>query len=171
MNNAHIHLLINHVPVLGTLLVLALLAFAAARRSSGRTRDALGVLAVLGAVSVVVYLTGGAAEDSVENLPGVSERMIESHEEAALAATVALGALAALAIATLWRFRGRVLPRWVAFAGLFGTAVVAGMMAWTANLGGQIRHSEIRADGAAATVEAAVPAADEGHERGEEQAR
>ena len=89
MNNAHIHLLLNHIPVLGTLLVLALLAFAAARRSPGRTRDALGVLAVLGVVSVVVYLTGGAAEDSVENLPGISERMIESHEESSSKSVVA----------------------------------------------------------------------------------
>ena len=170
MNNAHLHLLVNHIPVLGTLLVLALLAFAAARRSAGRTRDALGLLAVLGVASVEVYLTGEPAADAVENVPGVSEGLIESHEEAALAATIALGALAVLAIAALWRFRGRVLPRWVTFAGLAGTIAVAGMMAWTANLGGEIRHTEIRA-GSGTTTEAQLPSRGEGRVQQDDESR
>ncbi|HEX8848839.1 MAG TPA: hypothetical protein VF761_04825 [Gemmatimonadaceae bacterium] len=144
MNTAHVHLLLNHIPVLGTLLALALLAWAVARKQPSRAKDGLGLLVILGVVAIVVYLTGGAAEDAVENLPGVSEGLIESHEEAALAATIALGALGLMSLLALWRFRARSLPRWVPMAGLAGAAVVAAMMAWTANIGGQIRHSEIR---------------------------
>lgn len=157
MNTAHIHLLLNHIPVLGTLLALALLGWAVARKQPSRAKDGLALLVILAVVAVVVYLTGGAAEDAVENLAGVSEGMIESHEEAALAATIVLGALGLLSLVTLWRFRARPLPRWVPMAGLAGAAVVAGMMAWTANIGGQIRHSEIRGGtGAVSTQEAST---------------
>ena len=144
MNTAHLHLLVNHVPVLGTLLALALLAWPVARRQPSRAKDAMGLLVILGIVAVGVYLTGGAAEDAVENLPVVSEGLIEAHEEAALAATIALGVLGLMSLVALWWYRTRPLPRWVPLAGLTGVAIVAGMMAWTANIGGQIRHSEIR---------------------------
>ncbi|HEX2779228.1 MAG TPA: hypothetical protein VHM30_07005 [Gemmatimonadaceae bacterium] len=153
MDTIHLHLLLNHIPVLGTMLALALLLFALPRQNVARARDALRLLVGLGIVAVIVYLTGGAAEEGVEDLPGVSESLIETHEEAALAATIALGVLAVGAIAALWRYRTRTLPRWVTLAGFAGTLVVAGMMGWTANLGGQIRHSEIRSGAATTTAE------------------
>lgn len=144
MNGAHIHLLINHVPILGTFLALALLVAALPRHNVPRARSAFWLLVGLGIATVVVFLTGEPAEEAVERLPGVAETLIESHEEAALASTIALGALGVFALGALWWFRRRALPRWVVLAGTAGTLGVAGMMAWTANLGGQIRHTEIR---------------------------
>ena len=35
---------------------------------------------------------------------------------------------------------------------LVASLIVSGLMAWTANLGGQIRHTEIRADNSPAAV-------------------
>ncbi|HEX9084042.1 MAG TPA: hypothetical protein VF836_04835 [Gemmatimonadaceae bacterium] len=35
-------------------------------------------------------------------------------------------------------------PRWIALAGLVGTLALSTLMGWTANLGGQIRHTEIQ---------------------------
>lgn len=169
MDTIHLHLLLNHVPVLGTMLALALLLFALPRHNVARARDGLRLLVGLGIVAVVVFLTGGAAEDAVENLPGVSESIIETHEEAALAATIALGVLGVGALVALWRYRARALPRWVPLAGFAGTLVVAGLMGWTANLGGQIRHTEIRS-GAVATAaergEGAVNSEREGDDHG-----
>ena len=144
MNAAHIHLLINHVPVIGTLFALLLLVAALPRHDTSRARTALWMLVGLGIAAVAVFLTGEPAEEAIEQLPGVEEALIESHEEAALAATIALAALGTFALGALWWFRRRSLPRWVVLAGTAGTLAVAGMMAWTANLGGQIRHTEIR---------------------------
>jgi len=44
----------------------------------------------------------------------------------------------------LWAWRSKQTPRWIALAGVVGTLAVSALMGWTANLGGQIRHTEIQ---------------------------
>jgi hypothetical protein len=148
MDSTHVHLALSHVPVIIVPVGIALLFFGALRRN----RDAMiagMVLFVLSALTAGgVFLTGEEAEDAVENLPGVSHAVIERHEEfasATLAATMALGAVALVSAALLHRSRK------VALAAIGSTVVVslaaAAMLLQTANLGGQVRHTEIRPDG------------------------
>ena len=165
MNGAHLHLLVNHVPVLGTFLALALLLAALPRGSAAWARNAFRLLVALGVATLGVFLTGEPAEETVEDIAGVAESLIERHEEAALAATIALGALAAFALGALLWFRRRPLPRWVVLAATVGTLVIAGMMGWTANLGGQIRHTEIRS-GAVTPTEGAPVSGEDGRRGG-----
>lgn len=145
MSAAHLHLLLNHIPVIGTVIALFLLGYAALRRDEGLVRVCLGLFAVLGVAAVAAFLTGEPAEEAVEGLAGVSEAVVERHEEAALLATVALGGLGLLAAAALAWFRRRPLPAWTSAVFLVLALVPAVAMAWTANLGGEIRHPEIRA--------------------------
>lgn len=145
MNTVHIHLLLNHVPVIGTLLGIVLIAWAILRSSTEVARTALALFVILAPIALVVYLTGEPVEHLVERLPGVTEGAIEAHEEAATIATVALGGLGVVALWALVYFRRRVLPRAVLLIVLVYSLAVGGLMAWTANLGGQIRHTEIRA--------------------------
>ncbi len=71
MSIIHLHLLLNHVPVVGTLFALVLFSAALLLRETVFTRFALGFSAVLAAVAVAVYFTGGPAEEAVEKLAGV----------------------------------------------------------------------------------------------------
>lgn len=151
MSPVHMHLLLNHVPVIGTLLVLFVLGVAVWRRSSEIGKLALAMLAGIAAVTVAVFLTGEPAEEAVEKLAGVSESLIHSHEEAAEIALIVTGVSGVLALGALLAFRRRQLPRWVMGASVAMVLAVSGFMAWTANLGGQIRHSEIRSATATAT--------------------
>ena len=144
MSTVHLHLLLNHVPVIGTIIGLCLLAYAALRKDEGLARASLGMFAVLALVAIATFLTGEPAEEAVEGMAGVSESFIERHEEAALLSTIALGVLGALSLGMLLWFRRRHLPRLAAVAFLAAGLIPAGAMAWTANLGGQIRHTEIR---------------------------
>lgn len=144
MNPAHLHLLINHVPVIGAVIGLALLAAAIVRRSDELARVTFWLYALLGAASLVVYLTGEPAEEAVERLAGVSESLIEQHEEAALVATIAMGAAGALALLATIVFRRKAIPRGIVGGGLVVALLIIGLMGYTANLGGQIRHTEIR---------------------------
>jgi len=144
MSIVHLHLLLNHVPVVGTLFALLLFAAALFFREAIPIRFALGFSAAIAVVAVAVYFTGGAAEEAVEKLAGVTERAIEQHEEAAELSTIAVSLFGALSLVALAVFRKGSVPRWVGAAGLVGTIVLSGLMAWTANLGGQIRHTEIQ---------------------------
>ena len=151
MNVVHLHLLLNHVPVVGVVFVTLLLMLGVLRGSAEIARVSLALLALVGAASILVYLTGEPAQDAIEKLPGFSERLVDRHEDAALIATVAAGCGGALALGALVFYRGRVLPRWLSLLVLVAAVGASGLMAYTANLGGQIRHTEIRS-GSAATA-------------------
>jgi hypothetical protein len=166
MSTVHLHLLLNHVPVIGTIIGLCLLAWAVYRADQGIARATLGLFAILAVVALATFLTGEPAEEAVEGLAGVSEGAIERHEEAALLATVAVGILGAASLGALAWFRRRALPRRAMALMLALAMVPAGAMAWTASLGGQIRHSEIRADASVRVPD--VQVARQGGEEAEE---
>lgn len=147
MNWAHVHLLLNHVPVLGTLFGLLLLAWGMVRRNESIQRAALATFFVAALVAVPVFLTGEPSEDAVEHLAGTAEGAIEVHEDAALLALIGVELLGVIAVLSVIRRRA-VLPRFVTRAALVISVITAGLMARTANLGGKIRHAELR--GAAA---------------------
>lgn len=144
MDAAHIHLLLNHVPVLGTFFGLALLGYGLARDSDEILKAGLGTLVIVGIAAVVVYLTGEPAEELVEGVAGVSHSALEAHEETALWATWGGGVLGAVALAGLWRYRRAPVARAFAIATLVLTVATSGLMAWTANSGGKVHHPELR---------------------------
>lgn len=147
MNSAHVHLLLNHLPVLGTGFGILLLAFAWLRKSEELKRVSLGIF-ILAAVSAVpAYLTGEPAEEIIEQLPGVSEAIIEQHENAALLALIAAAVTGIVSLIGLFfARRAEKLPAWVVLTPLVLALATGGLMARTASFGGQIRHTEIRAD-------------------------
>src|SRR5687767_6055512 len=146
MNPAHIHLMLNHVPLFGALAVTILCGLALLRRQQGLARGGLLVAVLTAIVGVAVYLTGEPAEELVEDLPGVSEAVLETHEEIALVATVVLGAFGVLAVIGLIAFRHGVTMGFTR-ALLAASFVPLAAVAYTAYLGGQVRHSEIRSGG------------------------
>jgi hypothetical protein len=99
-------------------------------------------------VALPVYFTGDAIEDRVEKLPGVSEAVIDRHKDAAGVALAGAEVLGAIGVAGLVLVVRRAMPGWFIPATLALTIVGGGLMAWTASVGGQIRHTEIRAGGA-----------------------
>jgi hypothetical protein len=152
MSIVHLHLLMNHIPVVGSLFALLLFAGTMFRKAVS-LRFALWFAVGLGGAAIAVYLTGEPAAGRIEKLFGITEQSIERHEAMAEAATIAAGILAGLSLIALLAFRGKEIPRWVGAAGLVGMVVLSVTMGWTANLGGQIRHSEIRGS----VVSAAAP--------------
>ena len=143
MSLVHLHLVLNHVPMIGLVFVALILAIAWWRGSGEMTRLGLVFAVGLAVVAGIVFLTGEPAEEAVEKLAGVTDRAIHAHEEAAEAALIATslaGLVSVLGLAIFWK---RALPRWVSGAALAVVLVAGGVMGWAANLGGQIRHTEI----------------------------
>ncbi len=145
INPAHLHLVTNHIPVLGCLFVGALLAAALATRSADLARASLAAFALVALVTIPAYLSGDPAHEIVEEMDGVSRRAIHTHEDAALPAFVVIETLGALSVFGLVWFRGgRPAPRAFLAAALALAIVASLLVARAANLGGLIRHPEIR---------------------------
>lgn len=154
LSSAHIHLAINHLPVVGALLTAATLALAALSRSTSIRNLGFGLLVFAAVSTLPAYFSGEGAEEMVEHRPGVSEKLIEQHEEAALralAVTLVAGVVAAAALFGVRLRRERVVRPLFAVA-LLSALTATGLMGQAANLGGQIRHDEIRAQNADASV-------------------
>jgi hypothetical protein len=147
VGGAHPHLIVNHLPVFATGIGIVLLLFAWRRREqTGRLQAALLVLVIAGLASGAAFLTGIPAEEAVEGLPGVEEHMVHEHHGPALAALVASVLTAVVAVVAYLRSRrpGVVLSsRWFALLGLASLVSIV-LLGWASNLGGLIRHTEIR---------------------------
>ena len=142
---AHVHLAVNHLPVILVPVSIAMLTAAWAKKSAELRKAGLTWLVVAAVAGGAAYLTGEPAEKVIEDLPAVSKAAIEEHEEAALLAAVATGAAGFLALGALVIGRGPApTPGWILATTFVVALVAAGLMVRTANLGGRISHPEIR---------------------------
>ncbi len=151
MDATHLHLIINHLPIMGVPLVAALLAWGILRDSREVTRTALGAAVVVAALAYPVFLTGEPAEEGIEHTPGFSEQLVHDHEERAEAALIAVLLTGAAAAGAFWMSRKTEgTPRALGGITLAGLLVSAGLLGLTGLSGGQIAHDEIRGPLAAA---------------------
>ncbi|MFW7380617.1 MAG: hypothetical protein ACOH5I_17525 [Oligoflexus sp.] len=146
MTDVHLHLILNHLPVVGFIFAIGFLAYAFLQTSADVKRVALGFVFVTALSTIPAYYSGEGAEDVVENLSGFNEDLIEAHEERAelaLALTQITGFIALVSLlfgraSTPQRLKTLSL---VTIVAAIASAVALGL---TANTGGKIRHSEIR---------------------------
>ena len=147
MNPAHAHLVLNHIPVIGLPLAAFLLLYGILRKSEEIEKMGYIAFVLLALITVPSYLTGEPAERVIKNLSGVSETYTEQHEDAATLALIGTGILGVLALIGLFVFRApKTLSGFSLVIVLSIALITAILMAWTANLGGQIRHTELRSD-------------------------
>lgn len=149
----HLHLLLNHVPTVGSVAALGLLLLALVRRNDHLLRAGLEVLFVVALATLPVYLTGVAAGSAIEELDGVAVEAIRTHETAALLAFVWMQITGFFAWHALWQGRRLPqLPRASVGAVLLLSVITVALMGRAATIGGEIRHPEILASPEAATV-------------------
>ncbi len=176
MDSAYLHIVTNHIPIIGVPFAIAILILGMWRRSDDLKSAAFLSFTLLGLIAIVVYLTGEPAEEVVEHTAGVAENAIDAHSDFsvfALAAILVTGALSGVAFLLFkgWRLlipekgssdSGSSYPVWVAPSILLLALACAGMLGYTGKLGGMIRHTEFYS-GAGAT------GGEEEHEDGEEE--
>lgn len=150
MNGQQLHLLLNHVPVVGAIGALLLLIIAWAWPGKALVRTALVFTALVGVSAVLAFVTGEPAEEIVEGLPGITDAAIHEHEEAADRALWIGIAAGVAALGTLFVGRKRPVKRSALLPSLVLTAVLVAAMAWTAHLGGLIHRPEMRGGAAVA---------------------
>lgn len=144
MNASQIHLALTHVPVILSFIGLVILIVSFFKKNETLTKTAFYIFLAAGLFTIPVYLTGENTEEIVEHLPGVSENLIEQHEEVAGIALVLISISSIVSLAGLASGRFPKLAKAMKLTALFFALGSAAVMAQTAHLGGQIRHTEIR---------------------------
>ena len=143
---SHVHLLLNHVPTVGTAIAIGLLVVSFIRRNDELKRVALEAFFVIALLTIPAYTTGLAAQIQIQKQPGVSDVLIESHEDAAIWAFALMQLTGGFAWLALWkRRRSGGQARGAMLAVVLLSALTMAATARTANLGGEIRHPEILA--------------------------
>lgn len=158
MNIAYLHIVLNHLPIVGVPFGLGLLLLGVLTKNDSIKRSALLAFVVVGILTVPVYLTGRGGEDFVEDLAGVSEDSIHAHEDMASIAFISVGVLALSSLFAFLKYQGLHLfrrriaeetepsnsgvPGWVGLTVLVLALVSSGVLAYTGKLGGKIRHTE-----------------------------
>lgn len=145
VNWAHVHIMINHFPVVGVFGAILLLVYALVKKSEEMKMVSLGIFVLIALITIPVFFTGEAAENVVKKLPGVTETYIGRHEEFAEYSITVMEILGAMSLLGLYFiFRSGTIPKWLFLIVLLLSLLTAAIVGLTANLGGQIRHTEIR---------------------------
>jgi hypothetical protein len=150
MNLAHLHLLLNHLPIIGTLVTLGLFAASLAGNQDDLKQGSLALFSLIALFAIPTYMSGNAAQDAIKNVPDVSKSLVEAHQGAALLAFVLMEITGAAALVGLWRFSRTVKNPWLSrpaqlnlIAVLALAILTSVLMAVAGTTGGAIRHPEI----------------------------
>lgn len=159
MDWAHIHIMINHFPVILAMTGALAIVLAVVRPRRGTWLYATTSLTFAGITVVPTYFTGEPADHALNDPWYIATRAIDAHEQSANISVI-LTVLAALVAVVAWRRLVRY-PREVQMPGALRTAVVitsiaaAVSISYTAWLGGRIVHD---APGLSGPRPAAAPA-------------
>jgi uncharacterized membrane protein len=145
MNLTHLHLMITHLPIFGSILGAAVLAYGMIVKSR-QTKTAAYLLLIVSALGgIIANKTGDAAKETLKEIPGLADKTaIRVHHIAgqfAVNMMIIAGILSVASIFILWKK-----PRWSAAANWIMLIVALGcfiLLARAGYLGGLIRHTEL----------------------------
>jgi hypothetical protein len=146
MNFSHLHLLLNHFPIIGTMVGLGLFLLSLVGKNEDLRRASLIIFPAMALLAIPTFFTGTGAQGAIRKTPGVSEVLIERHQGAAMLALLFMEITGALSLVALWRSQGTSRParsNWSLSAVLIFSIVTVGLMARVGTTGGDIRHPEI----------------------------
>lgn len=147
MNDAHYHLIVNHLPIVGLLIGILVLIAGLVFNKAEVKLTALGIFIFSAITSIAAFYTGEGAEEVVENLEGISETLIHTHEEYAetfYTLSLILGGLSLLTF--ILELKKIKFTNYLMILCLL-IAIVDGVLAtYVGSSGGEIRHTEIRND-------------------------
>lgn len=145
MNDAHLHLLFNHLPIIIPIVGLIILIAGLILKNDTVKRTSYLIIA-LGAISgFAAGSTGEGAEHVLEKIPGIDENYIEAHEEAAETFVPLLYILGLIALIAFWaNLKQMYFAKILSVAVLIFGGVVVYFAQKTGTTGGEIRHTEIR---------------------------
>jgi len=154
MNDAHLHMLVNHFPIIGTIFGLGILIAGIFTKNNTIKNVSYSVFIIAALFTLASMSTGEGAEELVEDMPGVGHHIIHEHEEIAEKFALVAYALGVVSIIGLYtNIKNHSKAKLLSFLTLI-IAVVAVILAKSVGTsGGEVRHTEIRNDSNTANVQ------------------
>lgn len=145
MNDAHLHLVVNHFPIIGTILALAILVTGTLLKNNS-VKNTAYVLFIVAAIFAAFSMgTGEGAEELVEDMPTIGHGIIHEHEESAEKFALILYAIAAAsAFGFYLNIKKKTKANLVSVIIIVLGVVAVFLAQQTGISGGEIRHTEIR---------------------------
>ncbi len=144
MNFSHLHLLLNHFPIIGTMVGLGLFLVSFFGKNEDLRRSSYIVFLGVALLTIPAFLSGYGAMFQIRG-PSASDVLIARHQGAAMLSLWFMLGTGGLALVGLWQsHKTSRLPQWNVTAVLIVSLLTVGLMARTGNTGGDIRHSEVR---------------------------
>lgn len=145
MNDAHLHLVVNHFPIIGPIFGLGILIAGMIFRNSSLKNTAYILFIISAIFAAMSMATGEGAEEITEKLPEVTKQVIHEHEEMAEKLAIILYILGVLSIEGIYlNLKKHSNAKIISFIAL-AIAVLSILVAIeTGTSGGEVRHTEIR---------------------------
>ena len=143
INDAHLHLLTNHIPVVAAPILAMILAWGLARRHDAVIRVALVGAVLLAPLARIAAWSGHEAEEIVEETSWSSRERIHAHHDQGEIAEKLGYLTGALGLAALFISRRKAAHRGASAAVLLSLIASSVMLGMTSYSGGKIRHDEV----------------------------
>lgn len=144
MNDAHFHLVVNHIPILFPISGLLVLIGGIIFKSEIVKRMAYFIFMVGAVATALAMSSGEGAEEMIEHAPGVSHDTIHEHEEVAEFFSLLSYAFGAVSLIGLWAsWQRKKFAAMLSYAILILGIVVVIFGKQTGTTGGEIKHPEI----------------------------
>lgn len=145
MNDAHLHLVVNHFPIIFPIVGVILVVIGLIVKSEPVKRTGYLIFILGSLFSIIAMTTGEGAEEVVEKIAGISESFIEEHEESAETFSILSYILGGISLLGLWAsFTKKSFANSIAVFTLVFAIVTLYFAQITGTTGGEIRHTEIR---------------------------
>lgn len=143
MTPVHFHLFFSHFSIAGVFIGLVILLFGRLLKQEAVVKTGLWLLFIASFSVFAMNASGEETEEVVEHIEGVSHHLIHEHEEAAEKVVWVALITGLLSLLSLWAIQAgrKFANRLLMAVSLFGF-ITAGAIAYTAKLGGSIRHAE-----------------------------
>lgn len=145
MNDAHLHMIVNHFPIIGTIFGLGILITGVLLKNNS-VKNTAYVLFVVSAIFAAFSIgTGDGAEDIAEKLPGVTKQIIHEHEELAEKLAILLYILGLVSIGGIFlNIKNHAKAKLVSIIAIIVGIVAVFFAVEVGTSGGEVRHTEIR---------------------------
>lgn len=145
MNDAHLHLVVNHFPIIGTILGLGILITGIILKNNTVKSTAYVLFIVAAIFAAFSMATGEGAEELVEDMPSIGKQIIHEHEEMAEKLAIILYVLGAVSLAGLFlNYKKHTKAQLISYVALIIAIAGVFFAQQTGTTGGEIRHTEIR---------------------------